>query len=122
LFGIRRYLQRLTEKINWNKYKKTYTLVLHAFLLPLVLKMQTTRTIHRQDTLPVDDPSWSRPQLLPGQARPIPPRNEEPIYIPYGVVDGDKTPRAKRRPELSQELTELMGERAESQPEVRVFP
>jgi len=36
--------------------------------------------LSRQDTLPVDDPSWSY-SPVPGQPAPIPPRNEPLLFI-----------------------------------------
>lgn len=51
---------------------------------PSILDMHIGR-LARQATLPADDPSWHKPQPLPGQPAPIPPRNEPILYIPTTV-------------------------------------
>lgn len=70
--------------------------------------MKTTGIV-RQDTLPADDPSWQPPRLQAGHAAPIPPRNEEPIYIQValGACDRDETPQSVLHPAINEESPDV---------------
>lgn len=44
--------------------------------------MRTVQPLSGEATIPADDPAWSKPSHIPGQPKPIPPRNEPLLYIP----------------------------------------
>ena len=45
--------------------------------------MRTGQPLSGKATIPADDPAWLNPPHIPGQPKPIPPRNELLLYIPY---------------------------------------
>jgi hypothetical protein len=44
--------------------------------------MRTVQPLCGEVTIPADDPAWSKQSHIPGQPKPIPPRNEPLLYIP----------------------------------------
>ena len=44
--------------------------------------MPTGQPLSGEATIPADDPAWSNCSHIPGQPKPVPPRNEPLLYIP----------------------------------------